>query len=221
MVKLSKHAQFYNFAACAWGSKRPTDKTFLSNCPAFCALQAECPGGDHEDEPYGRKRDSQGNVVYATSEEAAYPRALCAKIVDIVQQHLQLFPAATQASVLNVPHNAASAVSSAQQPRGRKMPPLLSEYAAVSQLQTRTPPPLDSKSCLRHAWHGVPQFAKLLQCEESGDDECRRYNCTFGIFRSPLNWITDSLKLEHPFDVFHAVPDTLIHALFNNLTGGI
>ena len=65
MVKLSKHAQFYNFAACAWGSKRPTDKTFLSNCPAFCALQAECPG-DHEHEPYGRKRDSQGNVVYGT-----------------------------------------------------------------------------------------------------------------------------------------------------------
>ena len=219
LQELASFGQFYNFAACAWGSSRPTDKSFLSNQPAFSALQAECPG-NHEHEPYGRKRDASGQVIYGTSEEAAYPKQLCAKIVDIVQKALNLFPSASQASHATVSFNAAASTSTHKQPRGRKMPPILSEFVAVTTIQVSEKPPLDSKHCLTSAWHGVPQFSKLLQCDESGENESRRYNCTFGVFRSPLQWITDSLLLEHPFDVFHAVPDNLIIALFNNLTWG-
>lgn len=61
-VQLRKYGQFYNFEACAWGSKRQTDKSFLSNAPAFAALQAQCPGG-YFHEPYGRKRDSHGKQL--------------------------------------------------------------------------------------------------------------------------------------------------------------
>ena len=219
LQQLAQHGQFYNFAACAWGSSRPTDKSFLSNLPAFNALQAECPG-NHEHEPYGRKRDASGKIIYGTSEEAAYPKELCLKIADIIQTALNLFPAAVQASSDNVSFNAAASTSAHSQPRGRKMPPILSEFAAVTTVQTTTSPPLDSKQCLTTTWLGIPQYSKLLQCDERGEKSGRRYNCTFGIFRSPLHWITESLKLDHPFDVFHAVPDNLIIALFNNLTWG-
>lgn len=137
-----------------------------------------------------------------------------------LQDALQLFPEAPQTAVDNVQLNAAATVSSAQQPRGRRMPPILSEFLAVTTIHSHDMPPLDSKRCLTQPWMGVPQFAKLLQFSENGDVESRRFNCTFGIFRAPLSWITDSLKLDHPFDVFHAVPDLLVIALFNNLTWG-
>jgi hypothetical protein len=31
-------------------------------------LEAECPG-NHQHEPYGRKRDEQGKLIYATAEK--------------------------------------------------------------------------------------------------------------------------------------------------------
>ena len=52
-------------------------------------LVADCPG-NHVHEPYGRKRNEQGQLFYATAEEAAYPRALCLQIRKIVQESLNL-----------------------------------------------------------------------------------------------------------------------------------
>ena len=108
---LLKVASFYNFEACAWGSNRKTDKSFLSTLPQMCQLQAQCPG-NHEHEPYGRKRDSSGRIVYATADEAAYPRELAKQVVHIVSHALQIFPDSSQATTANTPVNAAGTVSS-------------------------------------------------------------------------------------------------------------
>ena len=131
---------FYNFTACAWGSTRPTKKAFLSTLPDMCRLQASCPG-DHEHEPYGRKRDAHGKLIYATAEEAAYPRELCIQIRRIVQEALNLFPEHLQADPTNVRVNAAGSVALAQQPRGKRMPPLVSEFVAFQTLETHERPP--------------------------------------------------------------------------------
>ncbi len=118
-------ASFYNFEACAWGSKRKTDNRFSAR---LCQLQAQCPG-NHEHEPYGRKRDSAGKLVYATADEAAYPRELAKQVVHIVSHALQLFPDPPPATTANTPMNAAGTVSTAKQPRGQRMAPILSEFA--------------------------------------------------------------------------------------------
>ena len=91
MLQLVSAAKFFHFTACAWGSSRPTKKAFLSTLAEMSRIEAECPG-NHEHEPYGRKRDEHGKLIYATAEEAAYPRALCVQIRRIVQEALNIFP---------------------------------------------------------------------------------------------------------------------------------
>ena len=56
MRKLLPMATMYYFTACAWGSTRPTKKAFLSTLKDMQRLEADCPG-NHQHEPYGRKRD--------------------------------------------------------------------------------------------------------------------------------------------------------------------
>ena len=110
MHRLQKFSKFYFFTACAWGSTRPTKKAFLSSLPDMSRLEAQCPG-NHEHEPYGRKRDADGRLIYATAEEAAYPRALCVQIRRIVQEATNLFREHSQASPEVVSTNAAGSTA--------------------------------------------------------------------------------------------------------------
>eukprot|EP00435_Cladocopium_sp_Y103_P062683 s616_g24.t1 len=224
MLELQQFATLYYFTACAWGSTRPTKKAFLSTMPEMAQLEADCPG-DHQHEPYGRKRDEQGKLIYATAEEAAYPRELCVQIRKIVQEALNLFPEHSHAVPGAVSHNAAGSVALATQPRGRRMPPLISEFVAFQMITTADPPPLDAKSCLTKPWHHLPIHAKLLSLErlsgEGGaDSKPSKYRYKFGIFRSPKQWIDDAIQLQHPFDLYHAVPDELLKVVFDVLTLG-
>ena len=102
--------------------------------------------------------------MYATADEAAYPRELAKQVVHIVSHALQLFPDLSQATTMNTPVNAAGAVSTAKQPRGQRMAPILSEFAAVTTTTAGDKPPLDSKPRLSIAWKGIPKGAKLLKC---------------------------------------------------------
>jgi len=225
MKTLQQFAKFYNFIACAWGATRPTKKSFLSTLAGMERLVAECPG-DHQHEPYGRKRDDQGRMIYATAEEAAYPRALCLQIRRIVQESLNLFPEHQQASPGCVTQHAAGSSALNVQPRGKRMPPLISEFVAFQTVEASDPPPLGAKSCPTQPWHHLPTHAKLLSIENvSGDgggidskDRTIRYR--FGIFRSPKQWVDDAVHLQHPFDLYHAVPDVLLRVVFDVLTLG-
>ena len=78
-------------------------------------------------------------------------------MVHIVSHALQLFPDPSQATTANTPVNAAGAVSTAKQPRGQRMAPILSEFAAVTTISARDKPPLDSKQRLSTAWKGIPK----------------------------------------------------------------
>lgn len=164
MQVLMTEATMYYFTACAWGSTRPTKKAFLSTLSDMRRLEADCPG-NHEHEPYGRKRDEQGRLIYATAEEAAYPRELCIQIRKIVQEALNLFPEHLQAAPGLVTTNAAGTTAMQLQPRGRRMPPLIAEFVAFQIIESHDSPPLDSKSCLQRPWHHLPIHAKLLSVE--------------------------------------------------------
>ena len=177
-----------------------------------------CPG-DHEHEPYGRKRDAHGKMVYATADEAAYPRELALQVVYIVSNALNIFPNSSHATIENTPANAAGSVATAKQPRGQRMAPIVSEFAAVTTVSSEQKPSLDSKQRLTTTWHGVPKGAKLLKKFASGGENSR-FNCTFGIYRTPLSWIQEAKKVDHPFDVFHAAPEQLLRVLFDVVTLG-
>ena len=205
------------------GSSRPTKKAFLSTLAEMSRIEAECPG-NHQHEPYGRKRDEHGKLIYATAEEAAYPRALCVQIRRIVQEALNIFPEHTHAVPGCVTANAAGSTALNVQPRGKRMPPLISEFVAFQTIITNDPPPVDSKSCLTKPWHHLPAHAKMLSLEilsgENKKDSSKRVRYKFGIFRGPKQWIDDAIQLKHPFDLYHAVPDELLKVVFEILSLG-
>lgn len=152
------------------------------------------------------------------------PRELRIQIRRIAQEALNLFPEHLQAEPSNVKINAAGSTAFAQQPRGRRMPPLLSEFVAFQTLETHERPPLDHKLCLSHAWHNVPAHAKFLSSEclsgEKKDDSKPTYKLKFGIYRSPKQWLDDASQLQHPFDLYHAVPDEMLGVILEVSTLG-
>ncbi len=99
------------------------------------------------------------------------------------------------------------------------MAPILSEFAAVTTMTSVDKPPLDSKQRLSTPWKGIPKGAKLLQFFGSGG-ETSSFNCAFGIYKTPASWIKEAKIVEHPFDVYHPVPDHLLRVLFDVVAMG-
>lgn len=52
------------------------------------------------------------------------------------------------------------------------------------------------------------------------DDSKPTYKLKFGIYRSPKQWLDDASQLQHPFDLYHAVPDEMLRVIFEVLTLG-
>ena len=77
MAPIVRIGAFYMFDACVFGGERKTLKCFLSNVGTFVHLAQRCNGG-HPHKPFGKIRRPDGSTYFATKDEAAYPRALCA-----------------------------------------------------------------------------------------------------------------------------------------------
>ena len=132
-ASLKSRLQNVVFDACRHGSKRKKATAFLTNNAALHSLSGPCPGClAHE--KWGRRKTG-----YATAEEAAYPRLLCQRIVACVDAACDtrcLLPARSITSSLH-----AARVAAQSQPRGRKCPPLLSEFAHTVTVQSSAAPP--------------------------------------------------------------------------------
>ena len=110
-------------------------------------------------------------------------------------------------------------VGTHKQPRGRKLPSLVSEFHAVRTVRTllTDEPTLSDKRTLLVVFHGIPEGSKLLRCAEakSGerDSEEKYVLRVFGIYRTMDEFFNLSKSLIHPFDSFRAVPDTLLRVV--------
>ena len=116
---------------------------------------------------------------FATAEKAAYPRA----VADVLP---------------------ASRASVRCQPKARRLPPLVSEFAFTVAVKSDAPPVLDDKNCLRQPWLAVPAHAKLLResferggkgsPKHSGDVSSKVLSIkyyTFGVYRTPAEYFLD------------------------------
>jgi hypothetical protein len=107
------------------------------------------------------------------------------------------------------------------QPRGRKIPQLVNEYAAVHTVMLDAVPPVGPKRIIQSPIQNIPAGAKLLRSEaKRGSDGKNRVMCVFGIFHSCQQFVQASRNLAHPFDVFMNVPDVLLECMFDILTMG-
>ncbi|CAE7211512.1 SLC24A2 [Symbiodinium sp. CCMP2592] len=209
---VSKHS-FVSFDSCLHGSQRKKATALLTNSELLHCLSGPCPGcSSHL--PWGKQGRS-----FATADETGYPKLLRERIVSCVD---------TSATARGIAPDrlAVSKVSAARaagqvQPRGRKFPPIISEFAYTVSVGSAAAPTLNSKHCLVSAWQGVPAGAKLLResVERGGSrlPEGSRFYI-FGVYRTMQAFLNEAKLVVHPFDSARSLPDELLRVLFDTLT---
>ena len=89
---------------------------------------------------------------------------------------------------------------------------------------------LDDKRCLKFPFQSAPEGSRLLRLAFPGGGSLKPKalsplpptpaTATFGVFRTPDEFLAVSLCLEHPFDSFAHVPDGLLRNLGRVLIDG-
>ena len=210
---LAARHSFVTFDSCRHGSQRKKATAFLTNSELLHCLSGPCPGCPQH-LPWGKQRGS-----FATAEEAGYPKLLCERIISCVDKSAAargIAPERLAPSKLS-----ASRAGGQLQPRGRKFPPIISEFAYTVSVASAEAPPLNGKHCLAQTWQGVPEGAKLLResVERGGSrlpDGSKFY--VFGVYRSMQSFFNEAKLVVHPFDSARSLPDELLQVLFDTLT---
>eukprot|EP00439_Symbiodinium_sp_Y106_P021621 s7722_g2.t1 len=113
-----------------------------------------------------------------------------------------------------------------------KMQPIMSEFRYMVSLPVSdcSGLQLDDKRCLKTPFKSVPKGSRLLRLAFPGGGFLKPKalsplppapaTATFGVFRTPDEFLTASLCLEHPFDSFAHVPDGLLRNLGRVLIDG-
>ena len=229
------------FHHCMHGSSRRKHTLLLHNCRSLCKLAILCDGS-HAHEKWGF------NQKWATSLETAYPPLLCKRYAALLAEHLQdsgyqgLPSELGQDSSSTGHNNKHSQVGADKQPRGKRIPPLVSEFKTVV---TLTGPdnvvPVNPK--FEREWHipsnvtcsdpqlsCIPSQARVLRSQRYGVDcNGRRSQDTssqtvstntenfreisVGIQWPPDEFVSRAVAKEHPKSVVKTIPKELSDAI--------
>jgi hypothetical protein len=173
---------------------------------------------NHDHAPWGvAKSDASSQWHFATSEEAEYPRLLCQRIADVLC-HIAVRksftpPAAQCTRPSDVPINKRRRLAAFRQPQGHSVPPLISEFQEIVQLQGPVPP--DCR-LLRVASGGEDG----QQVASSAIDPKQGVTYIVGRFRSPQAFCKLAEQVSHPADTAMPVHQVTIRALCTLLRAG-
>ena len=180
------------FSNCAWGGDRPKNTRWLST-----SMAKPCPG-NHVHKPYTVTRQQGRGLHFSTSDEAEYPWELVKKVVELVAKSLK-YP-------LSLSQNSAKTVQMASSHKQhRKYKQLIPEF--YSYITSKEAPPMPSKLLDRRSSSGGA----------SGSDSAM---ARYGIFHTKQQFLEQSYKLEHPFDVYDQVDDLTRSNVFFALSEG-
>ena len=147
---------FAHCQACAYGSTRDKNTSFLCSFEGISHMARMCPGCERH-EPWGFNANSE---TFHTRDEAAYPRAMCEAICDVAEASLG-------ARGMSMSNSRPSVARAMKQERGRLHPQVVSEYSHVVSYLLPGMPPLDSKQCVCQTIRAAPKGSKLLRSEVS------------------------------------------------------
>ena len=232
------------FDSCMWGSCRKKSTRFLTTCVEMLSLAKTCDN-KHSHASWQPVRNKSG-VQYATSQEAAYPHELCQAMSSALQLQAASFNLEIVRECPLEQSSHAAAASARRQPKLSKYKPLLEDfkYRVTVAVDSVEHLPLDAKSCLTVALPSVPAGAKLLRRPVKGVGSASglgplglgpsalasglgpsfpsapagRPLASFGIYRSPSEFVSAARDLEHPFDSCKAVPDRILEIVASLLS---
>ena len=144
-------------------------------------------------------------------------KLLCERFATVLSMQASMLELALNPSMSKPAED--SRVATCKQPRGRKIPPLISEFVETKVIRCRNSdePKLDDKNKLTADFYGVPAGSKMLRKAPVDKGEAGIYK-TIGIFREPLAFLTIAKEVQHPFDSFRAVPQEILKVVCNTLS---
>lgn len=229
------------FQHCRWTPNRPMRPKWTrlrTNCKALLALQGDAEGKcqlSHDHLQWGRS----GDGTFDTAGEAEYNPEMCRQILDICIDELQkrgfVFNKETFDSTLEFAgnHKKRRAVATTQ-PRGNKLPPLMSEFKSVQKMTVREANQLQAKVLRPYlaAWILEAGSKEAATSETNVKDAINLENISetisstdipddpnsevvAGVFRTPEEYVAEACALKHPSDLQGGVQEELVHAIFD------
>ena len=207
-----------HFQACMHGATRDKWTCWLSTANVFQKLRAACDKS-HVHESW-QPQLINGQPLFPTSKEAAYPTELCCKAAAMVASECQrkgtVFPAEAFA-----PQGHLTEASFSVKNGHKSLPPLVAEYLCITSQkpaddvefkQLSQPPHLPKKG----VWDEFNKSCRGTQflLDENHDEE------VFGVFRSPSQFVDAALTAKHPVDMAFPLPDVLVKALVTVINEG-
>ena len=223
-----------NFDNCCHGGTRQKATGWWANVDWFNGLAAKCDNS-HFHEKWNAEV-SNGQVVFPTHLEAAYPILLCQRLASIaklkalehgaiqihtLQEQVDLAPSSQHRILLDM------------LPRGRKFKPLVSEYGQYQRWAIAVPGNHDQQLV-----QSFPKGAKVVhrQFEQglfrvdgsTGDvyvhDSCKSPHknheiVTVGVPREPLDFLARAVEAGHPRSVAIHLTDSVKQVLTENFAG--
>ena len=206
-----------SFQNCMHGGRQDRWMTFKTNAHWLRPLAAVCDG-------------QHRHLPYKTGHHGDYPPMLCARIAAAARvAALQLGAQAITATVAKKRRvEPWSMAAAGRQPRGNRVPELISEFLEVLEVPW-TLPWSTSDACPRlltaheRSHFGLRQEAKLLSCVEVGNqaDNSKAWAAKIGVYRSPSQFLEQAVSQKHPFDESFMVDDDVKRNIFLLLSEGV
>ena len=217
------------FQHCMHGGDRDKTTAWWSHDPKdpqvnmFASLALMC-NGLHQHASWKPYR-AGNRLVFPTHQEAAYPMVLCQRIADILFEKalaLRLTPESELADQIQGDDSVATRQLFAQQPKGRKLKPLVSEYQRYIAAFTM----VNDETSIQQFLSTLPKGAKVCHQKPvpggvSRDDMIKKYSVTWfsksfeearacelkfiGVPREPLDFVKEAVEKGHPRDLLARV----------------
>ena len=218
MQKISNLGIFHRIQNCMYGGARDKRTALFSTHELPC-MHLLCDQS-HKRAPWGKFRVN-GRWQFSISSEAEYPAPFCAAVATDVCAIL--VQGGWDMESKPISHSALAAQAVQRQARRDAAcvgpPEFLSRVSVCVDLEVPVPDPMPERApaCLL----GVPVGSKLLLSRKIMKGDCLVREVTYGIFRTPDEFVKEAMKVRHPFDAPSALDDSNIQAMANILSSGV
>ena len=215
-LKLPDTFRFQHVHSCMYGGKRKKRTSFLMNFHAVNLL-LECDES-HPHLPWGMVAQQDGSEMkFSTSLETEYPTGLCRQLALAFLEQLQRDGKSLSLSSGQIEQE--QRMGSGLQPRGARAPLLVGDFKFKIDIKsTDVTIPASIEDHVHPPFQGLPLHSKLISSRmvsevgENGEKKVASLS-TFGVFRSPWEFLDKALTLEHPLDSPHTVDKSNLKAM--------
>ena len=195
-----------HFQSCAHGGERDKWTCWYGTKDVFASLRALC-SHTHSKQEWRPYLNADGQPVFPTKAEAAYPQLLCQRVADLIQKE------AIQRGAIGEPAAYAAQGRQAETRAARRhgwstLPPLVAEYKTVTSKKPEADVPHKQVSTLP-CWRKMGDDGQLgiRGTAVDVDSSFKMGDPLFGIYRSPIEFLQAALEAKHPVDFACNIPD--------------